>query len=108
MITTRPRRRESLWAEADGVHFSIPVTPHMFRHRATLCIYSIIASHGRLLRPWPDTRIRARWSIYTRVFALDMTATLAVPFTGNGHDAASASAHNMTTSLTTAYINCGE
>ncbi len=49
MITTRPRRREPLWAvtdetmrnwlkqavrraEADGVHFSIPVTPHTFRH----------------------------------------------------------------------------
>lgn len=49
MIITRPRRREPLWAvtdetmrnwlkqavrraEADGVHFSIPVTPHTFRH----------------------------------------------------------------------------
>ncbi len=49
MVTTRPRRREPLWpvtdetmrnwlkqavkrAEADGVHFSIPVTPHTFRH----------------------------------------------------------------------------
>lgn len=26
--------------------------------------------------------------VYTRVFALDMAATLAVPFTGDGHDAA--------------------
>jgi integrase len=49
MVTTRPRRREPLWpvtdetmrnwlkqavkrAEADGVHFSIAVTPHTFRH----------------------------------------------------------------------------
>lgn len=49
MITTRPRRREPLWAvtdetmrnwlkqavklaEADGGQFSIPVTPHTFRH----------------------------------------------------------------------------
>lgn len=26
--------------------------------------------------------------VYTRVFALDMVATLAVPFTGDGYDAA--------------------
>lgn len=26
--------------------------------------------------------------VYTRVFALDMAATLAVPFTGDGRDAA--------------------
>lgn len=26
--------------------------------------------------------------VYTRVFALDMAATLAVPFTGDGYDAA--------------------
>ena len=49
MVTTRPRRREPLWpvtdetmrnwlkqavkrAEADGVHFSIAVTLHTFRH----------------------------------------------------------------------------
>jgi len=49
MVTTRPRRREPLWtvtdktmrnwlkqmvkrAGEDGVHFSIPVTPHTFRH----------------------------------------------------------------------------
>ncbi|QJN13944.1 replication protein (plasmid) [Klebsiella pneumoniae] len=27
-------------------------------------------------------------AVYTRVFALDMAATLAVPFTGDGRDAA--------------------
>ncbi len=49
MVTTRPRRREPLWAVTDetmrnwlkqavkragedGVHFSIPVTPHTLRH----------------------------------------------------------------------------
>lgn len=72
MVTTRPRRREPLWAvtdeimrnwlkqavkraEADGVHFSIPVTPHTFRHSY------ITDSRRRSSRPLPGTRIRARW-----------------------------------------------
>lgn len=41
--------------------------------------------------------------VYTRVFALDMAPTLAVPFTGDGHDAA-----QILRSLTTVYISCGE
>ena len=98
MITTRPRRREPLWAvtdetmrnwlkqavrraEADGVHFSIPVTPHTFRHsyhRQPRKVIQALAGHR-------DPR---SMEVYTRVFALDMAATLAVPFTGDGRDAA--------------------
>lgn len=48
--------------------------------------------------------------VYTRVFALDMAATLAVPFTGDGHDAAQIlrPPSYMTLSLTTVYISCSE
>lgn len=77
MITTRPRRREPLWAvtdetmrnwlkqavrraEADGVHFSIPVTPHTFRP-AISCTCSITASPGKSSRHWPGTGIHVRW-----------------------------------------------
>ncbi len=79
MITTRPRRRAPLWAvtdetmrnwlkqavkraEADGVHFSIPVTPHTFSSGTAIsCTCSITASPGRLFRRWLVTGIRARW-----------------------------------------------
>ncbi len=77
MVTTRPRRREPLWpvtdetmrnwlkqavkrAEADGVHFSIPVTPHTFRHSYIMhMLYH--RQPGRSSRHWPGIRIRARW-----------------------------------------------
>lgn len=104
MITTWPRRREPLWAvtdetmrnwlkqavrraEADGVHFSIPVTPHTFRHS-----YIMHMLYHR--QPWKVIQALAghrdprSMEVYTRVFALDMAATLAVPFTGDGRDAA--------------------
>lgn len=84
MITTRPRRREPLWAvtdetmrnwlkqavrraEADGVHFSIPVTPHTFRSHhipsgtAISCTCSITASPGKSSRHWLVTGIHVRW-----------------------------------------------
>lgn len=80
MVTTRPRRREPLWAvtdetmrnwlkqavkraEANGAHFSIPVTPHTFRHSYIMHM---------LYHRQPRKVIQA----------------LAVPFTGDGHDAA--------------------
>ncbi|ELY0756088.1 TPA: phage integrase family protein [Escherichia coli] len=101
MITTRPRRREPLWAvtdetmrswlkqavRRDGGDFSIPVTPHTFRHsyimhmlyhRQPRKVFQAVAGHR-------DPRLM---EVYTRVFALDMAATLAVPFTGDGRDAA--------------------
>lgn len=69
-------------AEADGVHFSIAVTPHTFRHmlyhRQLRKVIQALAGHK-------DPR---SMEVYTRVFALDMAATLAVPFTADGRDAA--------------------
>ncbi|WP_447308628.1 tyrosine-type recombinase/integrase [Escherichia coli] len=84
MVTTRPRRREPLWpmrnwlkqavkrAEADGVH-----TPHTFRHSY---IMHMLYHRQQALAGHRDPR---SMEVYTRVFA-----TLAVPFTGDGRDAA--------------------
>lgn len=83
-------RREPLWdvtdetmrnwlkqavsrAAADGVHFSIPVTPHTFRHSYTMHM---------LYHRQPKKVIQALAG------ALDMAATLVVPFTGDGRGAA--------------------
>lgn len=74
-------------AEADGVIFSVPVTPHPFRHSYIM----------HMLYHWqPKKVIQAlvghkdpcSMEVYTRVFALELAATLAVPFTGDGRDAA--------------------
>lgn len=50
--------------------------------------------------------------VYTRVFALDMAAKLAVPFTGDNYKAAQTlrtlSPFKVTTLLTAIYISCGE
>lgn len=99
MVTMRPRRREPLWAVTDetmrnwlkragedGVHFSIPVTPYTFRysyimhmlyHRQPRKVIQALAGHKN-----PRSM-----EVYTRMFALDMAATLAVSFTEDGHDA---------------------
>ncbi|MDT5396592.1 Tyrosine recombinase XerD [Escherichia coli] len=104
MITTRPRRREPLWAvtdeimrnwlkqavrraEADGVHFSIPVTPHTFRH--SYIMHMLYQRQPRkVILALVGHRDPRSMEVYTRVFALHMAATLAVPFTGDGRDAA--------------------
>ncbi len=104
MVTTRPRRREPLWpvtdetmrnwlkqavkrAEADGVHFSIPVTPHTFRH--SYIMHMLYHRQPRkVIQALAGHKDPRSMEVYTRVFALDMAATLAVPFTGDGHDAA--------------------
>lgn len=104
MVTTRPRRQEPLWpvtdetmrnwlkqavkrAEADGVHFSIPVTPHTFRHSYIMhMLYH--RQPGKVIRALAGHKDPRSMEVYTRVFALDMAATTAVPFTGDGRDAA--------------------
>ncbi|HDT2399824.1 TPA: tyrosine-type recombinase/integrase, partial [Escherichia coli] len=93
MITTRPRRREPLWAvtdetmrnwlkqavrraEADGVHFSIPVTPHTFRH--SYIMHMLYHRQPRkVIQALAGHRDPRSMEVYTRVFALDMAATLA-------------------------------
>ena len=83
MASEKPRRR----AADDGVHFSVPVTPHTFRHsyimhllyhRQPLKVIQALAGHK-------DAR---SIEVYTRVFALDMAATLEVSFSGEGAEAA--------------------
>lgn len=104
MITTRPRRSEPLWAvidetmrnwlkqairraEADGGHFSITVTPHTFRHNYIMhMLYH--RQPRKVIQALVGHRNPHSMEVYTRVFALDMSATLAVPFTGDGRDAA--------------------
>lgn len=104
LVTTRPRRREPLWAvtdetmrnwlkqavkraEADGVHFSIPVTPHTFRHSYIMhMLYH--RQPKKVIQALAGHKDPRSMEVYTRVFALDMAATLAVPFTGDGYDAA--------------------
>lgn len=70
-------------AEVDGVIFS----PHTFRHsyimhmlyhRQPKKVIQALAGHK-------DPRSMA---VYTRVFALELAATIAVPFTRAGRDAA--------------------
>jgi len=103
MVTTRPRRREPLWAvtdetmrnwlkqavkraEADGVHFSIPVTLHTFRHSYIMhMLYN--RQPKKVIQALVGHKDPRSMEAYTRVFALDMAATLAVPFTGDGYDA---------------------
>ncbi|WP_252384270.1 tyrosine-type recombinase/integrase [Escherichia coli] len=104
ICNSAPRRREPLWAvtdetmrnwlkqavrraEADGVHFSIPVTPHTFRH--SYIMHMLYHRQPRkVIQALAGHRDPRSMEVYTRVFALDMAATLAVPFTGDGRDAA--------------------
>ena len=74
-------------AEADGVHFSIPVTPHTFRH--SYIMHMLYHRQPRkVIQALAGHKDPRSMEVYTRVFALDMAATLAVPFTGDGRDAA--------------------
>lgn len=104
LITARPKRREPLWAvtdetmrnwlkqavsraAADGVVFSIPVTPHTFRHSYIMhMLYH--RQPKKVTQALAGHKAPRSMEVYTRVFALDMDATLAVPFTGDGRGAA--------------------
>nr|CAH8250738.1 Tyrosine recombinase XerC [Escherichia coli] len=104
MITTRLRRREPLWdvtdetmrnwlrqaisrVAADGVHFSVPVTPHTFRHSNIMhMLYH--RQPKKMIQALAGHKDPRSMEVYTRVFALELAATIAVPFTGDGRDAA--------------------
>lgn len=65
-------------AEADGVHFSIPVTPHTFRH--SYIMHMLYHRQPRkVIQALAGHKDPRSMEVYTRVFALDMAATLAVP-----------------------------
>jgi integrase len=104
LITTRPKRREPLWsvtdetmrnwlkqavkrAAVDGVRFSMHVTPHTFRHSYTMhMLYH--RQPRKVIQALLGHKDPRSMEVYTRVFTLDMAATLSVPFTGDGRDAA--------------------
>ncbi|GAB9027972.1 hypothetical protein OkiPb01154_47220 [Escherichia coli] len=68
-------------------HFSIPVTPHTFRHSYIMHMLYHRQPRKVILALLSHRDLRSM-EVYTRVFALDMAATLAAPFTGDGRDAA--------------------
>ncbi|MCW1877225.1 site-specific integrase [Erwinia sp. INIA-01] len=104
MATERPKRRESLWsatdetmrnwlkaavkrAAGDGVIFSVPVTPHTFRHSYIMhMLYH--RQPPKVIQALAGHRDARSMEVYTRVFALELAATLQVPFTGDGAGAA--------------------
>lgn len=104
LASERPKRREPLWsvtdeimhnwlkvavtrAADDGVHCSVRVTPHTFSHSyimhllyhcQPLKVIQVLAGHK-------DAR---SIGVYTRVFTLDVAASLNVSFSGQGTEAA--------------------
>lgn len=63
------------------------VTPHTFRH--SYIMHMLYHRQPRkVIQALAGHRDPRSMEVYTRVFALDMAATLAVPFTGDGRDAA--------------------
>ncbi|MCW0345890.1 Tyrosine recombinase XerC [Pantoea ananatis] len=102
--TERPRRREPLWsvtdetmrnwlkaavkrANDDGVHFSIPVTPHTFRHSYIMhMLYH--RQPPKVIQALAGHKDARSMEVYSRVFALDVAATLSVSFSGEGAEAA--------------------
>ncbi|WP_063553567.1 tyrosine-type recombinase/integrase, partial [Escherichia coli] len=62
-------------------------TPHTFRHSNIMhMLYH--RQPRKVIQALVGHRDPRSMEVYTRVFALDMAATLAVPFTGDGRDAA--------------------
>ncbi|MCW0323528.1 hypothetical protein NB714_004389 [Pantoea dispersa] len=104
IATECPRRRESLWAATDetmrnwlkaavkranddGVHFSSPVTLHTFRHSYIMhMLYH--RQPPKVIQVLTGHKDARSMEVYKRVFALDMAATLAVPFSREGAEAA--------------------
>ena len=66
-------------AAADGVFFSVPVSPHTFRH--SYAMYMLTAGvTDRLLMALLGHRSIKTLGIYTRVFALDRLSGSVLPF----------------------------
>ncbi|SUI38794.1 integrase [Salmonella enterica subsp. enterica serovar Braenderup] len=63
------------------------MTPHTFRH--SYIMHMLYHRQPRkVIQALVGHKDPRSMEVYTRVFALDMAPTLAVPFTGDGHDAA--------------------
>lgn len=75
-------------AAADGVRFSVPVTPHTFRHSYAMhMLYSGIPL--KVLQALMGHRSISSTELYTKVFALDVAASHRVQFQMIGAEAVS-------------------
>ncbi|SNY79811.1 Site-specific recombinase XerD [Enterobacter sp. CC120223-11] len=74
-------------AETDGVHFSVPVTPHTFRHSYIMHMLCH-RQPKKVIQALVGHKDPRSMEACTRVFALELAATIAIPFTGDGRDAA--------------------
>lgn len=73
-------------AAADGVTFSVPVTPHMFRHSYAMhMLYAGIPL--KVLQSLMGHKSISSTEVYTKVFALDVAARHRVQFQMPGADA---------------------
>lgn len=73
-------------ANADGVYFSIPVTPHTFRHSYAMhMLYAGIPL--KVMQALMGHRNVSSTEVYTKVFALDVAARHCVQFQMPGTDA---------------------
>jgi len=73
-------------AAADGVTFSVPVTPHTFRHSYAMhMLYAGI--HPKALQSLMGHKSPKSTEVYTKVFALDVTARHRVQFSMPGNEA---------------------
>ena len=94
MGTERPKRRELLWpatdetmrnwlnvavrgANDDGVHFSITVTPHTLRQFYIMHML-YLRQPTKVIQALAGHQYACSMEVYTRVFMLDVAATLAV------------------------------
>ncbi|MDT3409722.1 UNVERIFIED_ORG: integrase [Atlantibacter sp. SORGH_AS 304] len=73
-------------AAADGVTFSVPVTPHTFRHSYAMhMLYASIPL--KILQPLMGHKSVSSTEVYTKVFALDVAARHRVRFEMPGEEA---------------------
>lgn len=84
-------------AADDGVIFSVPVTPHTFRHSYIMhMLYH--RQPPKVIQALAGHRDARSMEVYTRVFALELAATLQVPFTGDDAGAAGLKCHTCSSS----------
>lgn len=85
-------------AAADGVFFSVPITPHTFRHSYDMhMLYAGIPL--KVLQSLLGHKSVKSTEIYTRVFALDIAAQHRVQFSMPGKEAVSMLKHQPIESL---------
>ena len=73
-------------AAADGVNFSVPVTPHTFRHSYAMhMLYAGIPL--KILQTLMGHKSVSSTEVYTKVFALDVAARYRVRFEMSGEEA---------------------